>query len=428
MGNIRFFDSDTDTVSDRSAGDRKRHREKVRNAIKENLGNIISEESIIGQSGDKKIKVPIKGVKEFRFIFGTNNPGVAQGSGDEKPGDVIPGSQERGSGTGSPGSEPGEDIYETEITLDELVELFFEDLELPDLERKRLQLLPSERLLKKKGYRRQGVRVRLSRKKTVVQRLKRRQATYRALSRNMHEMGDSLEGKVHEESEVQSPEPGLPTSNIHSKHLPFEKRFPFHQDDLRYSRVKPDIKHHSNAVIFCIMDTSGSMDMTKKYLARSFYFLLYRFILTRYQNVEVVFISHHTEAKEVTEEEFFHRGESGGTHISSGYKKALEIIESRYHPTLWNIYAFHCSDGDNFDEDNKEAIRSAQSLAEVANLFGYGEIKPHGSYSWSSMLELYKNIHADNFVTVKIHEKEDLWPAFRYFLGKEKIKEREKIG
>lgn len=391
-----------DTVSDRSAGDRKRHREKVRNAIKENLGNIISEEAIIGQSGDKKIKVPIKGIKEFRFIFGTNNPGVAQGSGDEKPGDVIPGSQERGPGTGSPGSEPGEDIYETEITLDELMELFFEDLELPDLERKKLRLLPAERLLKKKGYRRQGIRVRLAKKKTVIQRLKRRQATQRALTRLLEQGDISLE----------SPTELMGTGE--------EKRFPFHQDDLRYSRVKPDIKQHSNAVIFCIMDTSGSMDMTKKYLARSFYFLLYRFILTRYQNVEVVFISHHTKAKEVTEDEFFHKGESGGTHISSGYKKALEIIESRYHPTLWNIYAFHCSDGDNFDEDNKEAVRTAQSLAEVSNLFGYGEIKPYSTFSWSSMMELFKQVPADNFVMVKIQGREELWPAFRAFLSKER--------
>ena len=100
------------------------------------------------------------------------------------------------------------------------------------------------------------------------------------------------------------------------------------------------------------MDTSGSMDTMKKYLARSFFFLLYQFICTKYRNVEIVFIAHHTEANEVTEEEFFHKGESGGTFISSGYNKALEIIQERYHPSLWNIYAFHCSDGDNFDSDN----------------------------------------------------------------------------
>ena len=112
------------------------------------------------------------------------------------------------------------------------------------------------------------------------------------------------------------------------------------------------------------MDTSGSMDTMKKYLARSFFFLLYQFIVSKYRNVEIVFIAHHTEAHEVTEEEFFHKGESGGTFISSGYQKALEIIAARYHPSLWNVYAFHCSDGDNFDSDNAAALRDAKELSE----------------------------------------------------------------
>ena len=106
------------------------------------------------------------------------------------------------------------------------------------------------------------------------------------------------------------------------------------------------------------------MDTMKKYLARSFFFLLYQFLCTRYQNVEIVFIAHHTEAHEVTEEEFFHKGESGGTFISSGYNKALEIIDERYHPALWNVYAFHCSDGDNFDSDNAAALKAAQELTQ----------------------------------------------------------------
>lgn len=431
MGIFRSFSTDTETVSDRSAGDRKRHREKVRNAIKENLGNIVSEEAIIGQSGDRKIKVPIKGIKEYRFVFGSNNSGVAQGTGQEQPGDIIPGGAEKGPGVGPAGSEPGEDIYETEVTLDELIELLFEDLELPDLERKKLHFIQSERLLKRKGYRLQGIRVRLSRNKTVTQRLKRKQASKRALLQQRPAIDSGTLSAGDGASKVSTPPPSEGwTGNIPlSVEAPGvmdeipkgqRDRFPFHSDDLRYKRVVPDMKRHSNAVILCIMDTSGSMDMTKKYLARSFYFLLYRFILTKYQNTEVIFIAHHTEAQEVTEDEFFHKGESGGTKISSGYKKALEIVESRYHPSLWNIYAFHCSDGDNFDEDNEEAIRQAEALAKVANLFGYGEIKPQGSYSWSSMLERYQQIKADNFVTVKIHEKEDLWPAFRYFLGKDR--------
>jgi len=177
------------------------------------------------------------------------------------------------------------------------------------------------------------------------------------------------------------------------------------------------------------MDTSGSMDTMKKYLARSFFFLLYQFIRTKYRNVEIVFIAHHTEAREVTEEEFFHKGESGGTFISSGYQKALEIIAERYHPSLWNVYAFHCSDGDNFDSDNPTALRAAQDLTEVCNLFGYGEIKPLGSrYYESSMLNIFRRLEANNFQTVLIERKEDIWPSFRAFLAKDRAHDAEGSG
>ena len=172
------------------------------------------------------------------------------------------------------------------------------------------------------------------------------------------------------------------------------------------------------------MDTSGSMDTMKKYLARSFFFLLYRFVCTKYQNVEIVFIAHHTEASEVTEEEFFHKGEAGGTFISSGYRKALEIIDQRYHPSLWNVYVFHCSDGDNFESDNPAALLAAKQLAEISNLFGYGEIKPLGSgYYGSSMIQFFSQLQAENFQTVQIQRKEDIWPAFKGFLARDRVRE-----
>ena len=199
------------------------------------------------------------------------------------------------------------------------------------------------------------------------------------------------------------------------------ERFPFHQNDLTYHRRVTETRQESNAVIFCLMDTSGSMDTLKKYLARSFFFLLYQFISTKYQRVETIFISHHTQAKEVTEEDFFRKGESGGTFISSAYNRTLEIIEQRYHPSLWNIYVFHCSDGDNFESDNAAAFKAAREITEVANLFGYGEIKPLGSgYYGSSMIHFFSDIEKDNFQTLQIQRKEDVWPAFKAFMSREK--------
>src|SRR4029434_502220 len=153
-----FSPSDADR-SDRAAGDRARHREKVRQAIRENIADIIAEESIIGKSRDRIIKVPIRGIKEYRFIYGNAAPGVGQGNGQSQPGQVV--GRQEGDASGRPdraGDRPGIDYYETEVRLDELIDLMFEDLELPDLERKKLREIPAETTAKRKGYRQRGVR------------------------------------------------------------------------------------------------------------------------------------------------------------------------------------------------------------------------------------------------------------------------------
>lgn len=377
--------------SDRSAGDRLRHRQKVREIIRANIADLIAEESIIGQSKDKIIKVPIKGIKEYRFVYGSNSTGVGQGDGDTQPGQVVGKAPGQGTEPGGPGDQPGVDYYETDVTLEELVEIMFEDLELPDLERKALRQTFIEKGSKRKGYRRVGIRVHLDKKRTAKSRIKRRFATQRA-------------------SALRKSAPAQRKS-----------RFPYHKKDLRYRRHDPDVQSESNAVVVCIMDTSGSMDTMKKYLARSFFFLLYQFVRTKYQKVDLVFVAHHSRAREVTEDEFFHKGESGGTMISSGYNKALEIINERYHPELWNIYAFHCSDGDNFDSDRADAMKAARELCAVSNLFGYGEIKPLGlRFTDSTMLDQFEALTADNFHSVSIERKEDIWPSFRSFLSKDR--------
>jgi uncharacterized protein len=410
--------------SDRSAGDRLRHRQKVRESIRENIADIIAEESIIGKSRDRVIKVPLRGIKEYRFVYGENSGGSAQGNGDSQPGQVVGKTGEgQGKGEDRAGDRPGVDYYETDVTLEELIEIMFEDLELPNLERRALREIPSDSTARRKGYRHVGIRVRLDKRRTARQRVMRMLAADRRTGGNttaVPETPDDYEELAPaERSEaaeaIQAYSPGT---------RPVRRRFPFHQDDLRYKHLEIDTREESNAAVICIMDTSGSMDTMKKYLARSFFFLLYQFISTRYRNVEIVFIAHHTEANEVTEEEFFHKGESGGTFISSGYNKALEIIQARYHPSLWNVYAFHCSDGDNFDSDNPAALKAAEELAEISNLFGYGEIKPLGSrYYESSMLNVFRRIQAPNFHTVLIERKEDIWPSFKAFLAKDRVTE-----
>ena len=388
-----------DKRSDRSARDRARHRQKIRDSIRDNIADILAEESIIGREKDKIIKVPIRSIKEYRFIYGENNPGTAQGGGQAKPGDVVsPGEPGQPDASGQAGNQAGIDAFETDVTLEELVDIMFEDLELPDLERKALKQVETERATKRHGVRKQGIRAHLDKRRTARNRIKRKLAVQKSRSSEPPELPE---------------EQNLPQQE--------QQRFPFHEDDMRFYHITTDYKLQSNAVVICIMDTSGSMGTVKKYLARSFYFLLYQFVRLKYQEVEIVFISHHTEAKEVTEEEFFHKVESGGTYISSGYLKALEVIHSHYHPSLWNVYAFHCSDGDNFYSDNDKALETALQLCEVCNLFGYGEIKPSGSAYYSgSMLEVFEKIDRPNFQAVVIEKREDLWPGFRSFMMKDR--------
>src|SRR5262245_60744908 len=209
----QFRPSDAER-SDRSAGDRLRHRQKVRQAIRENIADIVADESIIGKDRGKLIKVPIRGVKEFRFIYGENQPGVGTGNGSMQPGQVVGRSSKEGE-EGDPdkaGDRPGVDYYETDVTLDELIDIMFEDLELPDRERRRLREVEAPRLTKRKGYRQVGIRIRLDKHRSARERLKRRFATQR-------------------EDESRKEE---------------GRRFPFHEDDLMYRHIAPEMRRESN--------------------------------------------------------------------------------------------------------------------------------------------------------------------------------------
>ena len=356
-------------------------------SIKENLGDILSEESIIGETKNKKYKIPIRGIKEYQFVYGKNSKGVASGTGEEKRGDKIGSGKPQGAnGKGGAGNREGEDIYETEITLEELLDYITEDLDLPNLDKKKYSEIVTESSGKKKGYQRYGINPRLAKKKTVMSKIARKQGKKRALA----EEGVEIE----------------------------IERFPFREEDLRYYRVKKKPKRESNAVMIFIMDVSGSMDSTKKYLARSFFFVLSRFIRRKYNNVAFEFISHTTTAKNVNEYEFFHKGESGGTYISSGINAAIDLIKEKYPPEVWNIYPVYASDGDNWTEDNERAMKAVKELCSVSNMFGYAELLP-STYSTTMYYRFLKQINEENFIPVIVKEKKDLWEALKLMLSKE---------
>tara|TARA_Y100000310_G_scaffold332140_1_gene407149 strand:- start:32 stop:1207 length:1176 start_codon:yes stop_codon:yes gene_type:complete len=378
------------TSADRSASDRRRHKQKIEKAIREGVYHIVAEESIIGEEGKKKIRIPVRGIKEYRFIYGDNETnsqvGSAPGKG-VKRGQTVGQSQQSQSPGDQVGNEKGLEYYEVEITLDELAEYLFHDLELPELERKKFKVIRSEKF-KRHGYRNKGIRPRLDKKKTAINRIKRKAAVQR-----------------------------------HHESFNDDDRFTFHEDDLEYHHIKKSFKESSNAVIFFMMDISGSMTQDKKFLARSFYFLIYQFLRYRYQNIEIVFISHDVAAYEVNEKQFFTRGTGGGTLVSSALQKTIEIIGERFHPDMWNIYCFQCSDGDNWPQDESACNEAAIILKQYCRLYSYCEIEPQREKkSWISSggSSLHKNFTPlvdKNFKIVEIFQKEDVWPAFRKIFG-----------
>ena len=239
------------TNADRSAGDRRRHKQKIEKAIREGIHDIVAEESIIGQNGKKKIKIPVKGIKEYKFVYGSNQGQRAGAGGDkniEKGKKYQKGSKKKKGKPQKAGNKPGEEFYEVEVTLEELTEYLFKDLCLPDLEQKKMKEIMSEKF-RRKGYRNEGIRPRLSKKETAKRRIKRKKAAERS-------------GNYDPES---------------------DERFSFIENDLRYKHIKKDTKYATNACIFFVMDVSGSMSKQKKYLARSFFFLLYHFIRSKYE-------------------------------------------------------------------------------------------------------------------------------------------------
>jgi len=366
--------------------DQDRHKERVREAIKKNLGSIVSNESIILSDGKRVVKVPIRSLDEYKFRYDyRKKKHVATGDGNTKVGDVIAREGEPGQGPGhgpGAGDQPGQEYYEAEVDIDEIAKLIFEDLHLPYLEDKAKQAVESTKT-KFTEIRRSGILSNLDKRRSLIENIKR----------TARETGSAELGR-------------------------------FKKEDLRYKTWQEQMTYESNAVVIAMMDVSGSMGEFKKYIARSFYFWMVRFLKTKYDHVKIVFISHHTEAKEVTEQQFFTQGESGGTVVSSAYRLALDIIGRLYPPKDWNIYPFHFSDGDNYYSDNDEAVRLADELIAMCNLFGYGEIGEEGASSYrrssGALLSIFKDRLKDQerFVGVRIDDKEDVYPALKDFFGK----------
>lgn len=358
--------------------DQRRHQEKVQEAIKKNLPDLISEENIIMSNGKDVIRIPIRSLDEYKIRYNYDKTKhVGQGKGDSKVGDVVARdpSAEQGQGKGQgAGEEAGTDYYEAEVSILELEEMLFSELELPNLQKKEEDNVVVEDITFN-DIRKKGLMGNIDKRRTILSAIKR----------------NALAGK-----------PGIE---------------PIHEDDLRFKTWNEVIRPESKAVVIAMMDTSGSMGRWEKFMARSFFFWMTRFLRTKYETVDIEFIAHHTEAKVVTEEEFFSKGESGGTICSSAYRKALEMIEEKYSPTRYNIYPFHFSDGDNLTSDNARCLKLVKQIMEMSSMFYYGEVNQYSRHS--TLMSSYKHIDDKRFRYYILKEKGDVYHAMKAFFKKE---------
>ncbi|MEW9675565.1 sporulation protein YhbH [Lentibacillus sp. L22] len=359
--------------------DQQRHMDKVKEAIKNNLPDLVSEESIIMSNGRDIIKIPIRSLDEYKIRYNYNkSKHVGQGDGDSQVGDVVardPSGKGKGAGQGKQaGNQPGSDYYEAEVSLEEIESALFKELELPNLEEKEQAEIVTEDI-EFNDIRKKGLMGNIDKKRTILTALKR----------------NATEGH-----------PGIT---------------PIYNDDLRFKTWDDVIKPESKAVVLAMMDTSASMGTFEKYIARSFFFWMTRFLRTKYESVEIAFIAHHTEAKVVSEEAFFTKGESGGTICSSAYYKALELIEQQYSPSRYNIYPFHFSDGENITSDNPTCIKLVNELMEKSSMFGYGEVNSYNRPS--TLMRAYRNIEGKKFRHYILKEKRDVYHAMKCFFKKE---------
>jgi sporulation protein YhbH len=360
--------------------DRARFREIVRGKLREDLRKYLSTSELLGRQGKHAISIPIPQIELPRFRFGDNKGrGVGQGPG--KKGEPLEGSPQEGDGQGAAGDQEGRHILEVEVDLAELAEMLGEELELPNIEPRGSCQIHAD------GGRYTGVRA------AGPQSLRHFRRTYkRALKRTIA---------------VGTWDPERP------------RVIPIREDE-RFRARKTAPKPEASAVIFHMMDVSGSMGREQKDIVRIKAFWIDTWLRSQYQNIEVVYIVHDAVAKIVDQESFFHLRESGGTKISSAYELCLKLVQERYRPERWNIYPFHYSDGDNWSARDTErcvSILRDEVLGRV-NQFCYGQVKSaYGSGQFKKDLDAAMG-EDERLVTSNINSREEIPDSIRAFLGK----------
>ena len=399
----------------KSAVNRERFLRRFKAQIKEAVSRAIKGRSITDLDSGEKVSIPVKDISEPTFQSGQGGvwDNVHPGNQDYVRGDRFNRPQGGGAGGGGKASKDGsgEDDFVFELSHDEFMNVFFDDLALPNLIKTQLMGMDEMKSVRA-GYTNDGTPANISIVRSLRGALARRVAMAAPTLARLDEAEEELDTLIESDDEV-TQDMRTSRARIHSLReklaaIPFIDPF-----DLRYNnRVKLPMPT-SQAVMFCLMDVSGSMDEGKKDMAKRFFILLYLFLQRNYDKIEVVFIRHHTSAVEVDEEDFFHSRESGGTVVSSALNLMHEVVQKRYSSSQWKNYAAQASDCDKWDSDSANCARIlSESLLPFCQYYAYIEITEGEPQNlWYEYLKV-KAVHK-HFAMQKIHAAADIYPVFR---------------
>lgn len=401
----------------KSTVNRRRFLQRYKQQIKKAVFDAIGKRSITEIDKGEEIIIPSKDISEPRFQHGKGGvvdrvlPGNDQYIAGDKIKKQTPNAGDGGGNAEASNTGEGSDDFVFQLSREEFLEMYFEDLELPDLVKKQLADIKTFKNVRA-GVSTTGVPTNINVLRSMKQATGRRLALSSAYKKRIKETELELSSlkkiKPLNKEVILELEEKIAMLKRKITALPFIDSF-----DLRYNNKISVPSPTTKAVMFCIMDVSGSMDEPKKDIAKRFFILLYLFLQRNYKEIELVFIRHHTSAKEVDENDFFYSRETGGTVVSSSLELLSEIISKRYNPSLWNIYVAQASDGDNWNADSPHCLEILNNkIMPLVQYFAYIEIMPRHH---QSLWEVYERVKAQhkNFSMENIDNVTNIYPVFR---------------
>ena len=389
----------------------RRYKQQIRRAVQD----LATERSIKDMEQGGSVTVPRRDTTEplFRHGPGGDREIVHPGNREFVRGDRVPRPDGAGQGGTGPGHGQSEDDFVFALSREEFLQIFFDDLELPRLERNYLLGLEEQKPVRA-GYTTTGSPSNIAVLKTMSNALARRIALAGPIRREIDAANQDLARALTD----QGPALDVPSIQAHIDALRQRLRQVRYLEDfdLRYRNRVLVPEPTARAVMFCLMDVSASMDETKKDLAKRFFTLLYLFLTRKYEHVELVFVRHTDDAEEVDERTFFHDTKSGGTIVLSALQLMLEIVEARFLSGGWNIYAAQASDGDVFGADGAKSARFlGERLLPLARYFAYLETPDHADGRASSLWVDYEQIRAPkgSFAMRRVTRRDEIYPVFR---------------